>query len=49
MIAQLERENTQLDKVLKAFPEKYSEEEINAILDQKLKNTELIEKLKRGL
>jgi len=49
MIAQLERENAQLDKILRAFSKEYSEDEINEVLDQKLKNLELIEKLKRGL
>lgn len=48
-IVRLEAENVQLDKILRVFGQNYNEDEINAILDQKLKNLELIEKLKRGL
>ncbi|WP_164489857.1 hypothetical protein [Runella sp. SP2] len=48
-IARLERENAQLAKVLNSFSENYTEEQINQVLDEILKNKELIEKLKRGL
>lgn len=48
-IARLERENTQLLKLLQNFGEDLQEEKTDEVLDQILKNKELIEKLKRGL
>lgn len=48
-IARLERENAQLLKLLNTFGEELEEMKINEVLDQIIKNKELIEKLKLGL
>ena len=48
-IAQLERENALLTKLLQAFGKQYNEDKINEVLDLQIKNQELITKLKRGL
>ena len=48
-IARLERENAQLLKLLNTFGEELEEIKINEVLDQIIKNKELIEKLKLGL
>ena len=48
-IAQLERENALLTKLLQAFGTQYNEDKINEVLDLQIKNQELITKLKRGL
>ena len=48
-IARLERANTQLEKILSSFGETITEAEVNEILDEILKNKEVIRKLKAGL
>ncbi len=49
LILKLERENIQLKKLLENFGQNLTIDQINEVLDQILKNEELIEKLKRGL
>ncbi len=49
IIARLERANVQLRKLLESYGTKITEEEVNEILDEILKNEETIEKLKKGL
>ena len=49
IIARLERANVQLKKILENFGQNLTEEQVNEILDEILKNEETIEKLKRGL
>jgi len=49
IIARLETANIQLKKILENFGQNLTEEQVNEILDEILKNEETIEKLKRGL
>ncbi len=47
-IAQLERQNTQLEKLMKAFQD-LTAEEYDAVLDEINENKKMIAKLKEGL
>lgn len=48
-VARLERANTQLEKMLSSFNDTLTEAEINEILDEILKNKEVILKLRKDL
>jgi hypothetical protein len=49
LIARLERANAQLKKMLDSFANDMNEEELNEVLDEIIKNNQLIEKLTKGL
>ena len=49
IIIRLERANVQLKKLLENFGQNLTEEQVNEILDEILRNEGRIEKLKKGL